>query len=269
MDVFDFLVDEKSKSKESLSSLQDVATETPVSAATNEHAEHDHHEDEPEVMIRLDDPDPEGFYRSMSDSGISMGSASSSSAGKHCQLPAVPEELNDRPTSRPFHGNEMALFDPRWQWPATSPQPWPEGFVPPPCPAPPPAVMYDLPMVQPYPYPPYTPPYGTPPTRSVGDDDPGPHITIREPSDQLSKPACFRSFSKVTTRLLLQMQDDIAELEDELKELDLEVDQATADCDHDSASADDRKRERKLREGDIYRNLHEQLDQYCMLHVVT
>lgn len=270
VDVFDFLVEEKSKSTESLSPVHDAASDEHVDAVPHDDTDHVHHEDEPGVMIRLDDSEPEGFYRSMSDSGISMGSASSSGAGKHNHLPAVAEEIPGQPPSQPCQGSETAIFDPCWGWPTSSPQPYSEGFVPPPCPVPPSAVTYDLPVIQPYPYPPYTPPYATPPARSIGDN-PGPHITIREPAEQLSKPACFRSFQRVTTRLLLQMQDDIAELEEELKELDEEIDQAATEVDQEDTSrrySHDQRRERKLREGDIYRDLHVQLDQYCMLDIV-
>lgn len=272
-DVFDFLVDDRSKSQELLSEMKDEKAVAPVEDHDNDSIEDEAVLGEPEIVVHLDDveaepepepePEPEGYYRSMSDSGISMGSCSSIT-GLTPHLPILHEELPGRHQSEPLQGNEIAMIDPRWAWSTSSPQPYPDGFIPPPCPPPPPAVMYDVPMYQPYPYPPYTPPYATPP-RVTEDEKRGPYINIREPAGQVSKPTCFRSFSKLSTRLLLQMQDDIADLEEELRDLDAEPDTTEQCFDHESSSSSsqDQRRQRKNRETEIYQELHAQLDQYC------
>ncbi|KAK5095091.1 hypothetical protein LTS08_008251 [Lithohypha guttulata] len=267
-DVFDFLVDDKSKSQESLSEMKDGKSPAPIEGNDSDSIQDEAVSNNPGIVVHLDEaeaetePEPEGYYRSMSDSGISMGSCSSIT-GLTPHLPVLHEELPSRHQSEPLQGNEIAMIDPRWTWSTSSPQPYPDGFIPPPCPPPPPAVVYDVPMYQPYPYPPYTPPYATPP-RVTEDEKRGPYINIREPAGQVSKPTCFRSFSKLSTRLLLQMQDDIADLEEELRDLDTEVDTTEQSFDHDSSSSSsqDQRREKKNRETEIYQELHAQLDQY-------
>lgn len=215
----------------------------------------------PDIVVHTEDAEPERYYRSMSDSGISMGNCSMDTS--LASLPPrhfVPQEhSSSRPASRQQAGNELAVVDPRWTW-STSPGPLHDGFIPPPAPIPPP-IMYEMP---PYPlYPPYTP-YGTPPPMPE-EEIRGPAIRIREPSHQDVKPKCFRSFTKVSTRIILQLQDDIAELEGELSVLDSELDAIDAD----SGSDDDTpyhprtaKHILKARESEIYDELHFKLGQY-------
>lgn len=218
----------------------------------------------PAVIIHTEDAEPERYYRSMSDSGISMGNCSMDTS--LASLPprhSVPQEgPHSRPPSRSHTGNELAIIDPRWTW-STSPGPFHDGYIPPPAPVPPP-IMYEVP---PYPpYPPYTP-YGTPPPMQEEEEPRGPAIKIREPSQQDIKPKCFRSFTKVSTRVMLQLQDDIAELDGELSVLDAELDAIEAD----SGSSDDEASTRpgtvkhmlKAREFEIYNELQFKLGQYA------
>ena len=314
VDVFDFLIEEKAKSTESLSIAEDEADNQSQasedetdnesqasedeadnqSQASEDEADNESQASEDEAdnqgqvsedeadnesqasegetptakaqpIAHTDESDPEGYYRSMSDSGISMGS--SSSAYSHPQqhhLPVLPEEPSGWLPSRPPQGTELALVDPRWAWPNPSPQPYPDGYIPPPCPPPPPAVVYDVPVNQ---YPPYTP-YGTPPPMPT-EEIRRPAITVREPTDRHVKPRCFRSFSKVSTRLILQMQDEIADLEEELKLLDEEADAAEEDSESDSPQSRHGKQEHKAREDEIYGELHVKLDDYCKLSWCT
>lgn len=215
----------------------------------------------PDIVINTEDTDPERYYRSMSDSGISMGNCSmdtslASLPSRHSVGPNAPLS---RPSSRSRTGNELAVIDPRWTW-STSPGPFHDGHIPPPAPVPPP-IMYEMP---PYPpYPPYTP-YGTPPPMPE-EETRGPVIRIREPSHQDVKPGCFRSFAKVSTRVLLQLQDDIAELEGELSVLDAEVDAIEAESGSDEdvpAHPNSAKRMLKARELEIYDELQFKLGQY-------
>lgn len=251
VDVFDFLVEEKSQRDDSStigldsSGRRDLLTEEGESDARSD-------EDDTEIPEN-DNEEPEGFYRSLSDSGISMGS--SNSGALKSPLPSVAEE--PFAVSHPHQpAHEMALIDPRCAWPPYSPQPYHEGYIPPPCPPPPPAVAYDVPV---YPYPPYTP-YGTPPSPPEADTG-TPPLTIREPENLPTKPECFRSFNRVTTRLLLQMQDEIAELEHELKLLDEEADVENS-LDDRSSAHDHGARERRLREAEVYDDLYIKIDNY-------
>ncbi|KAK5936640.1 hypothetical protein PMZ80_011105 [Knufia obscura] len=252
VDVFDFLVEEKARSKESLADAGDV--DQHASEASEDEAD----APDPEPIALIDDADPEGFYRSMSDSGISMGSGSSVSGlpPRH-NLPPLLEEPPARPSPRLRPGTELALVDPRWAWSTSSPQPYHDGYIPPPCPPPPPAVAYDVPMYQ---YPPYTP-YGTPPP-APAESVRRPTITVREPTGRDTKAPCFRSFSKVSTRLILQMQDDIADLEEELKLLDEEEDAAEESSEPSSRQSRHEKHDRKARKEEVYRELHVKLDNY-------
>ncbi|KAK5077628.1 hypothetical protein LTR24_009489 [Lithohypha guttulata] len=252
VDVFDFLVGEETKSKETLA-ISDNAPDSESRASDGGTPIL-----EPEPIAHMDESDPEGFYRSLSDSGISMGSSSSASGfSRRHHLPALPEEPPGRPSPQPYLGNELALADPRWMWPTSSPRPYTEGYIPPPCPPPPPAVIYDVPV---YPYPPYTP-YGTPPP-APAEGVHRPPITIREPTNRHVKPQCFRSFSKLSTRLILQMQDDIANLEEELKLLDEEDDAAEERSESGSPPSRRGTQDRKVREEEVYRELHVKLDNY-------
>lgn len=215
----------------------------------------------PDIVVHKEDSDPEVYYRSMSDSGISMGSCSmdASIASSPRKMPVLPEESLSRPSSQSRWGSELAVVDPRWTW-NTSPGPFYEGFIPPPAPVPPP-VMYDMPVYPPYP--PYTP-YGTPPPMPE-DEIRGPAIKIREPSHLEIKPKCFRSFTKMSTRLILQLQDDIAELEGELSVLDAELDCIEAESgseDEASLRPGTAKHMLKARECEIYQELQSKFDQY-------
>ena len=65
------------------------------------------------------------------------------------------------------------------------------------------------------------------------------------------------------------MQDDIADLEEELKELDDETDIVDQPSEQSSSSSSGSgRRARKIREEDIYRELHGKLDQYCEIIVL-
>lgn len=263
VDVFDFLVEEKSRSKESLQPT-DVKEEDHETGTESDGEEILHDDAKVDITVQLDEqePEPEGFYRSLSDSGISMASSSTSSGPKHSRLPVLHEEAYDYASPQPRPGRELALIDPRWRWSSSSPQPYTESYVPSPCPAPPSAVMYEVPAYPPYPYPPYTP-YGTPPPPMHQEAVNRPGITIREPAGQKIKPRCFRSFARLSSRLILQMQDDIAGLEAELKQLDKESDMSELGSDHSSSSSRSNRKERKIREEEIYRDLHPKLDNYC------
>lgn len=225
--------------------------------------EYMHKVNRPQLHISINgndivDHEPEGYYRSMSDSGISMGSSGSF---QH-PLPIVHEEPDSRPSSRNKYQNELALIDPRWHWPALSPQPPHDGYIPPPCPQPPPAaIMYEVPVYNPYPYP-YPPtPYSTPPPPM-----PEPYVRepleIREPKGQRNKPSYFRSFGRMNSRLLLRMEDDLADLEEELRQVEEEIDTAEHDSDHSTSSSGSVIRELKLREAEIYTEFHAKLDDY-------
>lgn len=278
VDVFDFLVEEKPKSKESLADAEskEAADRDGTDAVTDTGGSSEGEAIEGEVILKqrdisfhLDDSEPEGYYRSMSDSGISMGSGSSFTSGLPSKrhLAVLHEEDPRNTASPPRTGAELAVMDPRWAWANSSPQPYVEGFVPPPCPPAPPAVVYDVPFYQPYTYASYTP-HGTPPP-TPDEEAKGPRLTVREPAAQHIKPRCFRSFTKVSTRLLLQMQDDIADLEEELKELDDETDIVDQPSEQSSSSSSGSgRRARKIREEDIYRELHGKLDQYCEIIVL-
>lgn len=216
----------------------------------------------PDIIISSEDVDPERYYRSMSDSGISMGSCSmdASVASLPPRLPVLPEETDSRPSSRPATRNELAIIDHRRYW-NPSPGPFHDGAIPPPAPVPP-QIMYEMPI---YPaYPPYTP-YGTPPPIPE-DEAQGSAIKIREPSQQDVKPQCFRSFTKVSTRVILQLQDDIAELEGELSVIDSDLDAIEADYSSDedeSAHPGTVRHMLKARESEIYCDLQSKLAQFA------
>lgn len=270
VDVFDFLIQEKSRSKELVAADKDDAIGNANDSPNDGDREEPDSGTEPdrEITLHLDTSEPEGYYRSMSDSGISMGSNNSTTSGhgRKGHLPVLVEE----PTFRPFPehrlGNELALIDPRWGWSTASPRSWPEGYIPPPCPPPPPAVTYDVPI---YPYPPDTPDRTPPPLSE--EAIPGPIITIREPAGQPIKSKCFRSFHRLSTRLLLHMQAEIADLDQELDALDEETDAAEKSDDRSSAHSRE-NRDRKHHEDEIYRELHVKLDNYYhaleMMHKV-
>lgn len=216
----------------------------------------------PKVTLYQDDEDVEGYYRSMSDSGISMGSSSSgpsvSGSQAYSRLPMLPEEPSSRPTSSHITSSELAIIDPRWTWQSSSPGPYPDGYIPPPVPQPP-HILYDNSMYHPLPYLGYDTPSPEPniyefvPTR----------INIREPSDQDVKPIFFRPFSKLSTRLLLQMQDEIAEMEEEVMALDEESDAADDALEHELLPDMNARRECQIRRERLYEELHVKLDQYC------
>ena len=253
VDVFDFLVGEEAKSKETLA-IADDAEDT-----EGQESEFDTVNTEPEPIRHPDESDPEGYYRNLSDSGISMGSGSTSSGFplRH-DLPTLQEEPSGHPSPYPHTGTELTLADPRWIWPTSSPRPYRDGHIPPPCPPPPPAVIYDVPV---YPYPPYTP-YGTPPP-IPNEDTRQPVITIREPANRGFKPPCFRSFSRLSARMILQMQDDIASLEEDIKLLDEDDDIAEESSQMKSPQSHHETQNRKAREEEVYKELHAKLDNYC------
>lgn len=244
VDVFDFLVEDDSQEN---SGAQD-------SEAEGEKSEEDDHASDPGEDMKLkaiEDGDPERFYRSMSDSGISMSSSERPTRGRYA---TIHERSISQPTPH-FQSRELAVLDPRTTWPPYSPQPQTEQFIPPPCPPPPPAVR----MEHMYPYS-YTP-YGTPPAepeevRRV------PALLIREPVGHVVKPPCFRPFTKLSTRLLLQMQDEIADLEAELRLIDADTDRANVSNDESSAKLYETIG-RQDRELDIYEELHVKLENYC------
>lgn len=215
----------------------------------------------PSIIVQSADLAPEVFYRSMSDSGISMGSNSieASLSSLPPKRSVVREEFLSRSAPRPSSRNELAVIDPRWTW-NTSPGPFHDGCIPPPAPMPPP-ITYDMPLFPPYP--PYTP-YGTPPPMPE-DEVRGPAIKIREPSQQEVRPKCFRAFTKVSTRVILHLQDDIAELEGELSVLDGKLDAIEADYGSDEeapAHPGTTKHMLKARESEIYDELQFKLPQY-------
>ena len=254
VDVFDFLVEDGSQEN-----LVKPADQAESVKSGSEDSEDDDSNVKNIKTKPAEEGEPERYYRSMSDSGISM-----SSAGDHPKRPplVVEEPYNLRPPD--FRPRDLALVDPRVMWPPFSPQPRTDRFIPPPCPPPPPAVMLD----HMYSYRPYTP-YDTPPAEQEGVRR-VPALLIREPVingkeivNQSSKPSCFRPFTKLSARLLLQMQDEIADLEAELKLLDEETDIADRLDERHSASRHE-TRIRQDRESDIYEELHVKLENYCM-----
>lgn len=245
----------------SIAGMDETKQSSVVDPATEGDIDSDDEVLTPDIVIQTEDAEPERFYRSMSDSGISVGGCSmdTSLASLPPRLSIHEDEPLSRPASRSQMGNELAVIDPRWTW-STSPGPFHDGYIPPPAPVPPP-IMYEMP---PYPpYPPYTP-YGTPPPMR-DEDIRGPAIRIREPSQQDVKPNCFRSFTKVSTRVALQLQDDIAELEGELSVLDAELDAIEADSGSDDDAPPHPRTAKpilKAREAEIYDELQFKLGQY-------
>lgn len=243
VDVFDFLVEDK-KLKDEREAEKSEVEEDAID-------EEDIHQDK-----------PEDFYRYASDSGVAdstYGSLSGSVQGQ--RLPSLPEEPHSRPlSSHSYLGQpgDLVPFDPRWHWNSSSPVaptiPYPiEGYIPPPCPPPPPAVpCYDFPPH----YPDIHPGVQTPP--SYRGTDYGLTFDVREPVGVENNPRCFRSFTKLSTQLLLQMQNDITELESELEAYDAE-----AERNPPNASYGSNDRLSLPQRAEICQELHFKLDQYC------
>jgi len=256
VEVFDYLVDSKT-----------MKTKAQAQAESQTEPESECDSDDkkvttvPDTILHMEEEDPEGYYRSMSDSGISMGSNSSGQSVKgvlsRSYLPVLPEESSSWPASTQQHQNELALVDPRWIWHSSSPGPYSEGCVPPAVPQPP-TTLYDPPIYPPCSYPSYEGPCPSPECYSHT-----PSINIREPYGRHYKPEYFRSFTKLSTRLLLQLQDEIAEMEEEINSLDEESD-AVDDASECGYSSSDREvQASRIRREHLYAELHAKLDQYC------
>ncbi|KAJ9653400.1 hypothetical protein H2198_007398 [Neophaeococcomyces mojaviensis] len=257
-EVFDYLVMNETEKAKAESEAED---EPQVEPESDSSSDEETASVVPEVILHVEEEEPEGYYRSMSDSGISMGSSSSGRSVAGCvrrsHLPVLPEEPASRPASSHQHSSELALMDPRCAWHSSSPGPYPEGYIPPPVPQPP-QIVYDNSLYPPYPYPSYE-------THSPSPDFYShiPSINIREPSRRKCKPECFRSFTKISARLLLQLQDEIAEMEEEITMLDEESDSADDASEHGSSPSRQDIQASRARREHLYGELHMKLDQYC------
>lgn len=206
MDVFEYLDSGDTRR----SSITDLASPDSDSRSNGEGMKHQNARSNVPTSDTSEAPEsePEKFYRTLSDSEISMGSASSlfplfpdSPATK--RLSIVQEET----LSPAIHGSNLPLTQTQWLWSMY-------------CPSPPPVVPVStapviIPEGQQCSYrrcPPSEPLELNPST-----------ATTSEPDDVSSQPQCFRLFTKLSNRHLLEMQDELADMEDELELLDSEL----------------------------------------------
>lgn len=206
MDVFEYLDIGDTRR----SSRSDLASPDEDSPSNVEGLKHQNARSNVPTSDTSEEPEsePEKFYRSLSDSGISMGSASS-------LVPFVPDSpaakrlsiVQEETLSPASHGSNLPLTQTPWLWSMY-------------CPSPPPVVPVSIAPV--------TIPEGQqcshrrcPPSEPL-ELNPS-TATTSKPDDVSSQPQCFRLFTKLSNRHILEMQDELADMEDELELLDSEL----------------------------------------------
>lgn len=211
VDVFDYLDDEDSKRSSTTESTSPGKDSGSISK------EVDPEDEEPEMSMSETSEEPEQYYRSLSDSGISMGSTSSN-------YPIHDSPITDR---LPVVEEESLLPLIQGPVPSLDELPWPWPMY---CASPPPVLSMPLLPVSAYGPPPCL--HSACPACSSLE---GYHLTEtrpRETDKESTKPQRFRSFTKLANRLLLGMQDEIAGMEEELILLDNDMELAARlpDC---------------------------------------